>query len=180
MPRREVRVVVLYEDKAHDSFLRKLVKNLRLEPVRFEKCVDSTGVLRRLATEVDALRAEKHQKNLGLVVCIDADEKGLDGRIAELKKRIHDLTQDGARAEGERIALVVPALEIENWYVHLCSPAARPVDETRDYKPSPEWRELVKNLGASSRRAADAWTSGETTPDPLSMAAARIELRRVS
>jgi len=179
MPRPEVRIVVLYEDRAHDSFLRKLVKKLHLDPVRFEKCRDSTGVLRSLGREIDALRAEKHQKNLGLVICIDADEKGLSGRVAELSKRIASDARDGARTEDERIALVVPALEIENWYVHLCFPGARPIDETRDYKPSAEWRELVKDLGAASRRAMEAWQSTADRTDPASMVQARTELARV-
>ena len=49
-----------------------------------------------------------------------------------------------------------------------------------DYKPSPEWRELVKNLGASSLRAAEAWASAPGTTDPPSIAAARVELQRLS
>lgn len=180
MSRPEVRVVVLYEDNEHHSFLRRLVHVLGLKPVRFERCVDSSGVLRALAREVDVLRQRKHQKNLGLVVCIDADKEGLDGRVAELNRRILDLTHDGARTEGERIALVVPALEIENWYVHLCVPAARPVDERRDYKLSPEWRDLAKDIHTSSRRAVEAWEPSANVTDLPSIAAARIELRRVS
>lgn len=178
MARREVRVVVLYEDRAHDSFLRRLVKKLQLEPVRFEKCGDSTGVLRSLGREVDALRAEKHQRNLGLLACIDADEKGLTGRVAELMRRIAEDTKDGARADAERIALIVPMLEIENWYVHLCIPASRPIDEARDYKPSPEWRELAKDLGAASRRATDAWHP-PLEREPSSLCRARAELSRL-
>jgi hypothetical protein len=176
MSRPEVRVVVLCEDSAHDSFL---VRHLKLRPGRFEKCGDSTSVLRRLGREVDALRSQKHQKNLGLVVCIDADDKGLSGRVAELKQRIEADARDGARVEGERIALLVPALEIENWYVHLCVPPARPIDEARDYKPSPEWRELSKDLGAASRRAVDAWSPEPGRIDPPSMAAARSEMESV-
>jgi len=180
MSRPEVRVIVIYEDRAHDSFLRKLVKKLRLEPVRFEKCGDSTGVLRRLGREVDALRSEKHQRNLGLVACIDADEKGLRGRTMELTQRIESDARDGGRTEAERIALVVPALEIESWYVHLCFPSARPVDEGRDYKPSAEWRQLAKDLGAASRRAIDGWQPAPDPSDLPSMAAARVELARVA
>jgi len=180
MSRREVRVVILYEDKVHDSFLRRLVDQLGLRPVRYQKCGDAVRVLKSIGAEVDALRAKKDQKNLGLMIVIDADEKGLTGRIAELQSRIMTDARAGARAEDERIALVVPALEVENWYVHLCFPAARPVDENRDYKPSPEWRELEKDLGLASRRAVGAWSPEPGRTDPPSILAARAELLRIS
>ncbi|WP_437563490.1 hypothetical protein [Sorangium sp. So ce542] len=180
MSRPEVRLVVLYEDKVHDSFLRRLFKKRPGHGrVRFEKCVDSSGVLGRLGREVDALRSQKHQQNLGLVVVIDADEKGLSQRVDELEGRIEADARGGARAAGERIAFVVPALEIETWYVHLCVPSARPVDETRDYKASPAWRELEKDLSAASRRAVDAWPPAPDRQDPPSLSAARDELKRV-
>ncbi|HLM71958.1 MAG TPA: hypothetical protein VK459_04695 [Polyangiaceae bacterium] len=180
MQRHEVRVVVLCEDKAHLSFIIRLVDHLNLQPVRYERCGDSTGVLRRLGVEVDALRRRKHQKNLGLVILIDADEKGLQGRVNELLERIVTDTSDGARTEAERVALVVPAREIETWYVHLCFPAARPVDEMRDdYKKSPEWRQLDKDVGAAAKRAVDAWEPEPGRVDPASVTAARKELSRV-
>lgn len=179
MPRGEVRVVVLFEDKAHRSFLMRLVEHLGLKPVRYEPCRDSTGVLRKLGPEVKAFRVKNYQQNLGLVACIDADEKGLAGRVADLHARIlHDA--GSARGEDERIAFVVPAREIEAWYVHLCCPGARPVDEARDdYKGTPEWKALEKDLGAAARRAAEAWPPEAGRDDPPSLIAARDELSRV-
>jgi hypothetical protein len=61
MSQRESRVVVLFEDKAHKSFLLERVERLKLTPVRFELCRDSTGVLRNLGPEVRALRARNYQ-----------------------------------------------------------------------------------------------------------------------
>jgi hypothetical protein len=180
MSRPEARVVVLYEDKAHGSFLRRLVERLNLTPVRFQLCRDSTGVLRSLGQEVNALRSKNYQKNLGLVVVIDADEKGLRGRVDELLARIAAEASGGARGEAERIALVVPALEIENWYVHLCIPEARPIDEARDYKPSPEWARLEKDLGLAAKTAVAAWAPEAGRLDPQSLIAARDELGRVA
>jgi hypothetical protein len=179
MSRREVRVVVLFEDKAHKSFMMRLVDRLKLTPVRFEPCRDSTGVLRSLGPEVNALRAKSYQKNLGLIAVIDADEKGLAGRVDELRARIADDTGEG-RAAAERIALVVPAREIEAWYVHLCCPAARPVDELRDdYKSTPEWKGLERDLGAAAKQAVQAWPVEPRRADPPSLTAARVELARV-
>jgi hypothetical protein len=178
MARAEVRVVVLFEDQAQEAFMRALVKRLKLKPVRWENCRNSVGVLQRLGVEVDALRARKHQRNLALVVVIDADEKGLVGRTTELEARVASEARDGARKDDERITFMVPALEIETWYVHFCCPEARPVDETRDYKLSREWRELAKNVGAAARRAAEVWPEELSPDDPASVKAAVRELAR--
>jgi hypothetical protein len=178
MGRPEVRVVVLFEDQEQECFLRHLAKRLHLYPLRLVNCQNNAGVLQRLGEEVAALRERRHQKNLGLVVAIDADDKGLQGRVDELLARIE--AEAGARRDDERIALVVPAREIENWYVHLCVPEARPVDETRDYKPTAEWRELAKDVGASAKRAVAAWAPEAGRVDPPSLSAARVELERVA
>ncbi|MFS8071214.1 MAG: hypothetical protein ACMG6S_33005 [Byssovorax sp.] len=55
MGRPEVRTVIHFEDRAQESFLRRLVKSMGLRPERYENCGDSVGVLRRLGVEVDAL-----------------------------------------------------------------------------------------------------------------------------
>jgi hypothetical protein len=179
MGRAEVRVVILFEDQEQECFLRHLAKRLGLYPLRFVNCQNNAGVLQSLGREVDALRERSYQKNLGLVVVIDADAKGLQGRVAEVLARIAADTGAGGRGDAERIALVVPAWEIESWYVHLCVPAARPIDETKDYKPTPEWRELAKDVGASARQAAAARAEEAGRVDPPSLSAARAELGRV-
>jgi hypothetical protein len=125
------------------------------------------------------LRSRSHQKNLGLVVVIDADAEVHHRRVAEVLQRITTDARDGARQEIERIALVVPAWEIENWYVHLCVPAARPIDQGLDYKPTAEWRELAKDIGSAAKQAAVAWAPEPGREDPPSLTAARAELRRV-
>jgi hypothetical protein len=179
MGRPEVRTVILYEDQEQECFLRRLVKRLGLRPERFQNCRNNAGVLQQLGQEVDALRERNFQKNVGLLVVIDADDKGLHGRVVELLDRIAKDASAGARRDAERIALVVPAREIENWYVHLCVPTARPIDETRDYKPTPEWRELAKDLGAAAKRAVEAWAPDPARVDPPSLTAARDEIARV-
>jgi hypothetical protein len=179
MGRPEVRTVLLFEDQAQECFLRRLVKRLGLRPERYENCRNNVGVLQRLGREVDALRERNFQKNVGLVVMIDADDKGARGRLAEVLDRIAKDAQAGARGDGERVALLVPAWEIESWYVHLCVPAERPIDETADYKPTVAWRELAKDLGASAKRAVEAWEPEAGRDDPGSLKAARAELSRV-
>jgi hypothetical protein len=179
MGRAAVRVVVLHEDRAQECFLRRLTQRLGLRPDRYENCLNNAGVLRRLGREVDELRARNYQPNLGLVVMIDADDKGTAGRVAELLRRIETDATGGARREGERIALLTPAREIENWYVHLCVPSVRPIDEARDYKPAPKWRALAADIGAAAKQAVAAWGPEAGRVDPPSLEAARGELSRV-
>lgn len=179
MSRHEVRVVVLYEDETTGRFMRRLVERLNLRPVRFVNCRNNVGVLHQLGREVDLLRRRNYQKNLGLIVVIDADAPAHDRRIAEVLDRIEQDARDGERRDDERIALLVPAWEIENWYVHLCVPAARPIDEQKDYKPTPEWRELEKDIGAAAKQAVDVWGPEPGREDPPSLTAARVELARV-
>ena len=178
MGRPEVRTVVLYEDQEQETFLRRLVKRLGFRPERYENCRNNAGVLQRLGVEVDALRERNFQKNVCLVVMIDADDEDHHGRVKELLDRIASDASTGARKDGERVALLVPAWEIENWYVHLCIPEARPIDEGKDYKPTPEWRELAKDLGAAAKRAVEAWAPEPGRTDPPSLTAARAELGR--
>lgn len=184
MARPEVRVLVLYEDAAHESFMRRLVERLKLKPVRFVNGRNCHGVLGSLGKELDALRAKKHQKNLGFIVMIDADDGGLSGRTREVLERIAADTKEGARTESERIALLVPTRAIETWYVHFCCPTARPVNEEdnrkeTDYKKSAEWKELSKDLGVAAKRTVEAWEPERGRVDPASVQAARQELARL-
>jgi hypothetical protein len=93
--------------------------------------------------------------------------------------RIEADASAGRRTEDDRIALFVPAWEIENWYVHLCVPAARPIDEGRDYNRTPEWTRLKKDLSAAAKQAVAAWGPEAGRDDPPSLSAARGELERV-
>lgn len=176
---RRVRVVALFEDSAHEYLLRSLLRRLGLPPhdVDYQRCVDCNRVERRLVDEVRSHRSKNYQHNLGILVMIDADAHGLAGRKRRLDGLLREAGLEGRRAT-ERIAYVVPALEGENWYVHFCRPEARPIDEARDYKTSPEWRALRDDIGAAARRLADAWfPPGED--EPPSIRDARVELQRV-
>ena len=182
MPRR-VRVVALFEDAAHERLLRHLLRHLlrRLglgpRDVEYKRCGDCTAVERQLVAEVRGLREMNYQHDIGLLVVIDADALGREGR----KRRLDALLRTAGLAErqaGERIAYVVPTLEAENWYVHFCCPAARPIDEAKDYKESPQWRALRGDLGAAGRQLAETWYP-EVIDEPPSIHDARTELRRV-
>lgn len=180
MSRTEVRVVVLYEDEQHSKFVRQLTRKLGLRPERFERCGGCGEVMERFVRELRAMRPRmSYQQNLGILVVVDADEPTPAMRLRELAEAVAASNTGGPRAPNERIAYLIPALEIENWYVHLCVPTARPIDEGRDYKPDPVWRALDRELGASARRAVDVWEPSPGRVDPSSIVAAREELARL-
>lgn len=176
---RKVRLIVLFEDAAHEYLLRNLLRRLNFSPhsVVYERCGDCTRVERRLVDEVRNIRRKNYQHNIGILVMIDADAYGREGR----KRRLDELLRSAELAErqtSERIAYVVPSLESENWYVHFCCPEARPIDETRDYKTSQEWRTMLRDLGSAARKLADAW-SPPLADEPPAIRDARKELQRV-
>ena len=180
---REVRVIVVYEDVAHGKFVRNLVRNLGLRNLRYEPMGDCTRVLARYGDELDTMRSKMtFQKDLGLVIMVDADGKGLpDGGLTERKRSLERITEThgGARQPDERIVWLVPALEIEAWYLHLCDPSVRPVDEGADYKPDPRWKALDADLAGTAQRAVAAWHPEPGRIDPPSMEDARTEFRRL-
>ena len=174
------KLVVLFEDNAHESFARQVLKRCHgYEPhaVRYQRCVDCTGVERALAAEVQYLRSRNYQRGRALLVLIDADRYGVQGR----KQRLDDVIKHASlqpRGEDERIAYVVPCLEAENWYMHFCFPSRRPIDEAADYKRDPDWKSLADDLGAAAKAVARSWPT--IVPNELpSVQDARRELERV-
>ena len=67
----------------------------------------SVWVKQRFADCVRLLRSLRHQQNLGLIVAIDGDNKGVAARKAELAAELI-ATSAAARGDDEAIALFVP------------------------------------------------------------------------
>ncbi|MBZ5714506.1 hypothetical protein [Nannocystis pusilla] len=174
-------LAVLFEDNEHESLLRQLLRRVYgLTPpkVRYRRCVDCVGVERALLEEIPFLRSKNFQTSRGLLVVIDADDFGVDGRKHRLDRILSEQGFAG-RQNGERVAYVVPRLEAENWYVHFCCPSRRPVSEEQDFKRDPDWRRLAADLGAAARELARAWPQ-VLEHEPPSVRDARGELRRVT
>lgn len=173
-------LIVLFEDAAHESLARQLLKRCygwMPEKVRYVRCGDCTGVERALPGEVQRIRTRNYQKGRALLVIIDADEFGVDGR----KRRLDQILQDAKlkpREAGERIAYVVPRLEAENWYIHFSCPGRRPIDEGHDYKHDRDWRRLRDDLGIAARSLAHAWDVADKL-EPPSVQDARHEFARI-
>jgi hypothetical protein len=174
-------LIVLFEDSAHESLARQILTRcygFTPAKVRYIRCTDCTGVERALPGEVQRLRTRNYQKGRALLIIIDADEYGVEGRKRRLDKILKDAGQN-PRDTGERIAYVVPRLEAENWYLHFCCPGRRPIDEGNDYKRDPDWRRLNDDLGVAARDVARAWHAREEH-EPPSVQDARLELARIA
>jgi hypothetical protein len=174
-------IVVLFEDAGHESLARQILQRcygFTPRMVRYKRCVDCTGVERALPGEVQHFRSRNYQRGRALLVIIDADQYGVDGR----KHRLDGILRSAGlspRSDDERIAYVIPRLEAENWYIHFCCPERRPVDEDHDYKRDPDWKQLKDDLGAAARELARAWRSPEQH-EPPSVQDARRELARMT
>lgn len=186
MPADAVRLVALYEDRAQEAFVRGLTRRLGLRPERLIRCGDCERVVAALAQELQVTRARMtYQRNLGLLVVLDADAEngpakrgGFSARLRWLEETVICSDTGGPRGADERISFLVPALEIESWYIHLCVPALRPISEHTDYKESAPWRSLAEDLGKAAKEAMLVWEP-PLVGEPASISAARGELTRL-
>jgi hypothetical protein len=181
--RRRTQIVVLCEDVEHERFLRRLCEELKfLRVVRFVLAPPGAGaaeqwVRARYPQEVRAYRRQANHLTNGLLVAIDGDRLGVDGRQSQLDEA---LEQDGqeARCPEDRIAAFVPTWSIETWLLWLCG--TDPVDEQTPYKRDPTYQRKRQEEQVSPRRAAEAWVSPTQRPSPpASLADARAELSRL-
>jgi hypothetical protein len=138
MRKRQVKIVLLYEDRAHDSFLRaylanKGYNNRRIRPAP-EAGRGKASVQKNYVPEVRKHRRYckiNQSETLALLVMIDQDAPNQPSAYLDLDKRLREDGRD-ARGANEHIAIFAPKYSIETWAYHLLDPN-RPVDETTDY-----------------------------------------------
>ena len=176
------RVRLLCEDRRTDRFLRALCKRFDLWVLESDVAPEGRGdaslwVRKHYASSVKKLRARRHQRNLGLIVAIDGDNKGVHSRKAELAA---ELVTAGVspRDDIEAIALFVPTWSIETWLAPLCGEES--VMETEPLKNHSSFRHLWEDGTAEAKTisaAVQAWKSG-VIPSP-SLAVGYMEADRV-
>jgi hypothetical protein len=108
----------------------------------------ATFVLQRIERLASFIR-QHQQQAVGLVVVIDGDNVGLQGRLKDIRAAA-GLT--GAGWE-DRIAKCVPCRTVETWIIWLCG--RHELDEQTDYKD--EFRRETEKGRMSARKAAEAW-----------------------
>lgn len=166
------RVRLLCEDRRTERFLRALCKRRDTRVLESEIAPAGRGdasvwVVKRYAASVRLLRSRRHQQNLGLIVAIDGDNKGVASRKAELAAALAEAGVS-PRQDDEAIAILVPTWSIETWLALLCSlgsvSASEPIKEHPNFRH--HWDEGTADAATIST-AAGAWRNGTVTAPSL-------------
>jgi hypothetical protein len=135
---RNVQVVIVCEDRQHEAFARRFLaragKQFRVQRVERSPKGRGTGeqyVRERFAKELAGYRARRHKgvEGQAVVVLVDADVRSVAERIEQLETGGSDVHAARRRA-GERVAIFVPARNIETWLAYL---DGQTVNEQDDY-----------------------------------------------
>ncbi|MER2562951.1 MAG: hypothetical protein ABTQ32_19655 [Myxococcaceae bacterium] len=172
------RVRILCEDRTAERFLRRLCERHHVHVLEVLAAPAGEGnasawVLRQYARLVQQRRSKRFQANLGLVVHIDGDQKGVKARKAELESEL------GAapRQPDEAVAVCVPTWCIETWLLHLTQ-TGQPGEDVQ-VKNDPSWAHALSKIsdGKAFVLAAAQWSVLQDAPP--SLVDGRDELRRV-
>jgi len=132
---RNVQLVLLCEDRQHETFLRRFLEKAgwSTRRMRIEMAPPGQGsaeqfVRERFPIELSSYRAKRYQVGQALFVMFDGDDHGVAKRLAELDEacRSRDV---GPRRRDDRVAVFVPTWRIETWLAYL---DGETVDEGRD------------------------------------------------
>lgn len=122
---RSVNIVLLCEDSQQEAFLRRFLDSMGWDRRRFRirKAPGGRGsgeqfVRTEFPRELAAYRQNRNRVAEALVVMIDGDNSGVQGRITQLSQACQD-NQVAAPQQGERVAVFVPTWNIETWIAYL-------------------------------------------------------------
>ena len=176
---RNVRVVVLCEDRQHETFIRRFFKknHWNTRDIRIERSPSGRGsaesyVRSRFPKELQALRS-RGGKEVYLIVMIDGDQQGSKGRTSSLEAAC---TEQGISrpSDTERVMICVPTWNIETWIAYL---SGETVDESRsDYPRLPRERDCEPSV---QRLVAMCGQRALRAPYPASLEDACAQYRRV-
>jgi hypothetical protein len=166
MKSRRRRLHVLCEDDLHQRLVERLADRWSIGPRqrKIHAAPSALGsasdyVLAHYAGAVKGWRAESHDANVGLLVVIDGDERGVASRRQQLAQALRDAHMDPI-TPSDPVAVVVPTWHIETWIAWLCG--HRPIDERTRYKHADAIGgavgRLIRDGEYTPQRAADAWT----------------------
>jgi hypothetical protein len=160
--------MVLCKDRQQQHFIEKLCARLDIDPIRVEPAPSGRGDAKQWVAEnyperVKMLRSKIFQKNLGLLVVVDGDNRGVEQRKRYLDQKLTSKRMP-VRAPEEPIAIFVPTSSIETWLAWLCG--RRPISEVQSYKYDGAYKAAFACGAVSVKRAADGWEP----PDPAEAA----------
>jgi hypothetical protein len=143
-------VIVLVEDSRHRQFVWRYLRRCGLEQHTLRFLLSPAGagsgeqwVRERFAVEVEAYRQRRARAETTLIVVIDADDRLVQERLAQLDRNLDEAQADRIRPDTEQIARLVPKRNIETWILRLNDV---PVDEETDYKRTRnDWTTLIRS-----------------------------------
>lgn len=155
---RKLRCLLLCEDIEHERLFRPILERyFRRVYVEPRKPRGGAGfVLQRLQRMATYIR-QHQQEAVGLLVVIDGDVVGLQGRL----DAIGTAAGFAGAAWEKRIARCVPSRTVETWEMWLCG--AREVDEQTDYKEA--YHREVERGTMNARMAVEAWFGSLTSDE---------------
>lgn len=133
---RTVNIVILCEDRQHEAFARRFLKstgvmmrNLRVEISPQGRGSAEQFVRKQYVKELEYYRRRRHRVQQALLVMIDADGRQVTDRIRQVEEEAVASGDEGRR-DDERVAICVPARNIETWFAYL---DGQDVNETDSY-----------------------------------------------
>ena len=184
MARAKIRTVILCEDRAHEHFLRRLIKEMGYEPVIVLVAPKGLGSAEHWVRKQYPGEVRKHrgrgEERVGLVVMTDGDRYGVEERKQGLSDALVEAGHE-PRREHERIPICVPTWSIETWFAWLCGLGG--VDEATRYKHDAGYKSAQERGETSPTKAADAWRSGPREGEAIqvpSLDDGRCEMQRLS
>ena len=149
---RNVQVVILCEDRQHEAFARRFLARTgrSKRPPRVEISPKGRGsaeqfVRRQYAKELADYRARKHRVSQALVVVVDADKWDVAARIDQVESTCTEAGDKG-RQRDERVAILVPARNIETWFAYLDGQTVNEDDEYPRLKRQRDCQRHVERL----------------------------------
>jgi hypothetical protein len=146
---RTASVIILCEDRQHEAFARRFLeaagKSFRVQRVEISPKGRGSGeqfVRSRFAKELAYYRSRRHRVDQALIIVIDADRSD----PAERNRQLDEAAREGgleARQANEKVALFVPARNIETWLAYL---DGRTVNEVDDYPRLLRQRECQRHV----------------------------------
>jgi hypothetical protein len=122
---RNVQAVILCEDRQHEAFARRFLKqagkDYRVQRVEINPKGCGSGeqfVRERFGKELGYYRSRQHRVEQALIVLIDADTKEVKARIQQVEDAANQSGNDPRRGD-ERVAIFVAARNIDTWIAYL-------------------------------------------------------------
>jgi len=146
---RMVNLVILCEDRQHEAFARRFLRKGGITPRNLRVEISPSGrgsaeqfVRRQYVKELRFYRERSHRVQQALLVMIDADGRQVLDRIRQVEQ---DATSgaEGGRGDNKRVAICVPARNIETWFAYL---DGQDVNETDTYPRLAQERDCQRHV----------------------------------